>query len=122
MPRIIHFEIAADDPERAVKFYETVFGWKISKWDGPEEYWLVATGEEGQPGINGGLMKRDSRFGPVTNVIDVPSVDDFLAKITANGGEVYVPKMAIPGVGWIAYAKDTEETIFGIMQPDSDAK
>ena len=57
MPRVIHFELSADDPERAVKFYGEVFGWKTQKWDGPQSYWLLATGEGG-PGIDGGLMRR----------------------------------------------------------------
>ncbi len=58
MPRPVHFEIHADDPERAAAFYRSVFDWEIEKWEGPREYWLVTTGPEGTPGINGGLMKR----------------------------------------------------------------
>src|SRR5882762_7349395 len=57
MSRVIHFEIPASDPERASAFYKKVFGWKIEKWPGPMEYWMVTTGAEGAPGINGGLMK-----------------------------------------------------------------
>jgi len=52
LSRVIHFEIHADIPERAVKFYEKVFGWQIQKW-GPIDSWLAKTGEEGEPGING---------------------------------------------------------------------
>jgi predicted enzyme related to lactoylglutathione lyase len=58
VPRVIHFEIHADDPKRAVEFYKKVFGWKISKWEGPAEYWLVTTGDDKQPGINGAIMHR----------------------------------------------------------------
>lgn len=58
MPRPIHFEIHADDPERAVSFYDAVFGWRIAKWDGPVDYWLVTTGEEDEPGINGAILRR----------------------------------------------------------------
>ncbi|HOC31682.1 MAG TPA: VOC family protein, partial [Armatimonadota bacterium] len=53
MPRPIHFELPADDPERAVRFYENVFGWKVQKWDGPQEHWLITTGEAPAPGIDG---------------------------------------------------------------------
>jgi catechol 2,3-dioxygenase-like lactoylglutathione lyase family enzyme len=56
MPRVVHFEIYADDPEAVCPFYEDVFGWQIKKWNGPQEYWLVTTGGEGEPGINGGMM------------------------------------------------------------------
>ena len=76
MPRVIHFEMVADNPERAMKFYKQVFGWEFSKWDGPQDYWLVKTGEDSQPGINGGLTPKSNREsgnpgGRITNTIDV---------------------------------------------------
>ncbi|MCX6616302.1 MAG: VOC family protein, partial [Acidobacteria bacterium] len=46
MPRVVHFEIAADNMERAAEFYEQVFGWKFQKWSGPQEYWLITTGPD----------------------------------------------------------------------------
>jgi predicted enzyme related to lactoylglutathione lyase len=122
MLRIVHFEINADDPERAVKFYQEVFGWKIKKWDGPIDYWLVTTGPDNQPGINGGIMKREDPQASTYNTVDVPSVDEFTKKITQNGGKIVVPKMAVPGVGWVAYCADTEGNVFGIMEEDPTAK
>ncbi len=120
MPRPIHFEIPADDPSRAAKFYETIFGWKINKWDGPMEYWIVKTGAG--PGIDGGMMKRQHPGQSTVNTTDVASVDDSIKTIEANGGKVVVPKMPIPGMGWLAYCMDPENNIFGIMQADSSAK
>ena len=121
MGRVVHFEISADEPERAVKFYTYVFGWNMQKWGGPKDYWLVTTGPDDQPGINGGVFKRE---GPVNfvNTIEVPSVDDFAAKITKHGGRVVVPKMAIPGVGHLIYCQDTESNVFGILQGDPSAQ
>ena len=58
MPRVIHFEIHADNPDRALNFYQTVLGWQFQKWDGPMEYWMVRTGPKEQPGIDGGLLRR----------------------------------------------------------------
>jgi predicted enzyme related to lactoylglutathione lyase len=121
MPRVVHFEIPADDPERAAGFYEKVFGWRIEKWEGPMDYWLVVTGESGTPGIDGGIAPRQPGA-VVTNTIDVPSVDDYVKRITDAGGEVVVPKMAVPGVGWLAYLKDTEGNLFGIMTSDMEAR
>jgi len=121
MPRVVHFEVSVNDPERAVAFYQQVFGWGIHKWDGPADYWLIQTGPDDQPGINGGMFRRMGPVGHV-NTIDVPSVDDFATKIEAHGGEIVVPKRAIPGVGWLAYAKDTEGSIFGIIQADKSAQ
>lgn len=122
MNRVIHFEINVDNPERAVKFYRDVFGWKIEKWNGPQDYWLVMTGSSDEPGINGGLMKRMNPASTTVNTIEVPSVDDFLAKINRNGGKTLSPKMAIPGIGYHAYCQDTEGNAFGIMQESKSAK
>ena len=122
MPRVIHFEITADDPDRALKFYEEVFGWTTQTWDGPQAYWLLTTGPAEQPGINGGLMRRDPRFPTVVNTIDVPDVDAYCEKVQSSGGRVMVPKSHVPGVGWVAYCDDTEGNTFGIIQFDHVAK
>ena len=121
MPRVIHFEIPAGNPERATKFYQNVFGWKIEKWQGPEDYWLITTGPEGEPGINGAIMVRDDPSDAVRNTIDVPSADEFIAKVEDYGGKIVAPKMAVPGVGYMAYLSDTEGNIFGIMEDDPSA-
>jgi uncharacterized protein len=125
VPRVCHFEIHADDPERASAFYTSLFDWQFSKWGGPVDYWLIQTGSEG-PGIDGGLVRR---MGTVDGqavtayvcTVDVPSVDDYTAKVEANGGKIALPKMPVPGVGWLAYAKDPEGNIFGMMQMDPAA-
>ena len=122
MGRVVHFELGADNPARAVKFYETVFGWKVNKWEGPQEYWLVNTGENDGAGINGGIMKRQDPGQHTVNTVGVPSVDEFVKKVTAAGGKIAVPKFPIPGIGYIAYCIDTEGNTFGIIQPDESAK
>ncbi len=121
MPRVVHFEIAADDPERAIAFYQDVFDWKFEKWQGPMQYWLVTTGPEDEPGIDGGLAKREDPTTGTENTIDVDSVDECLDRIEAHGGKVVRPKGAVPGVGWLAYCEDTEGNRFGLMQSDPDA-
>ena len=63
MNRFVHFELASDDVEKTAQFYRDVFGWKVQKWEGPVTYWLVETGEESEPGINGGLMETDGPSG-----------------------------------------------------------
>ena len=122
MLRVSHFELPADDPEKLVKFYENVFGWTVRKWDGPLDYWLVMTGPEDQEGIDGGIARRGKGEAGVINSIDVPDVDKFIAKIEGAGGTVIVPKRAIPGVGYLAYCKDTEGNTFCIMQEDTSVK
>lgn len=121
MPRVVHFEIPADDPDRAVSFYQSVFGWKINKWEGPIDYWLATTGQEGEPGIDGAIWRREA--GAVTrNTIDVPSVDDFVAKVEEAGGQVVMGKTPVPGMGYSAMCVDTEGNMFGLMQEDPSAQ
>jgi predicted enzyme related to lactoylglutathione lyase len=121
MARVIHFEIPPDDPERLIKFYETVFGWRFEKWGGPIEYWLIMTGPEDQPGIDGGLARRNEPEIGVENTIDVVNLDQSLVDVEANGGKIIRPKIPVPRVGWMAYIKDTEGNIFGLMEEDPEA-
>ena len=122
MSRVIHFEIPADNPERAGEFYREVFGWRLEKWRGPQEYWLITTGPDSQPGINGGLLRRPHPAAGTVNTIGVSSVEDAVARIEKKGGKVAVPKMAIPGVGYLAYCQDTEGNVFGVLQADEAAR
>jgi predicted enzyme related to lactoylglutathione lyase len=122
MPRVVHFEIDAKKPDRAIKFYEKVFSWKVKKWEGPVEYYLITTGKESEPGIDGGLSRRTESEPSTVNTIDVPSVDEFIKKVEASGGTIIRPKMAVPGVGYMAYFKDPEGNIFGMMENDESAK
>jgi hypothetical protein len=121
MARVVHFEFAAEDPERASGFYRDVFGWQVQKWDGPEDYWLVSTGAPDQPGIDGAIMHAQEGMPSTINTIDVQSVDETVEKIVQSGGKVAQPKMAVPGIGWMAYCLDTEGNMFGVMQGDPTA-
>jgi uncharacterized protein len=126
MPRPTHFEIHADDPDRAQRFYEAMFGWGFTAW-GDGSYRLIDTGADG-PGINGGLMRRHGegpKGGEPVNAwvctVEVDDVDAYVARAEAGGGSVAVPKTALGGVGWLAYVKDSEGNILGLMQPDDAA-
>ena len=80
------------------------------------------TGEESEPGIDGGLGYEEEGFPRVVNTIDVKNIDEIIKKIEKNGGEIIRPKHAVPGVGWLAYFKDTEGIVTGIIQEDPNAK
>ena len=121
MPRVVHFEIYADEVERATKFYAEVFGWQIHKWDGPYDYWLAITGGDGEAGIDGAIMGRPQPGAIGMNFIDVESVDDYIAKIQANGGTLVRPKIHIPEVGYTAVCNDTEGNPVGLFQIDPTA-
>ena len=131
MDRVVHFEIQAENLERAAKFYTKVFGWKIEKWNGPMEYWMVMTAKKDskEPGINGGLLPRPAKTPPPecgTNAyvctVQVKNFDETAKKIKAAGGKVAMPKFAIPKMAWQGYFLDTEGNTFGVHQQDENAK
>ncbi|MCE3288501.1 MAG: lactoylglutathione lyase family protein [Caulobacter sp.] len=127
MGRPVHFEIHAEDLDRASAFYSVVFGWTFTVYQ-PGFYSLITTGPDGEPGINGGLIKRQGPapaegapvFGYVCT-IDTADLDATLKTAVANGAAEALPRQAIPGVGWLAYVRDTEGNILGIMQNDPSA-
>lgn len=131
MGRLVHFEVHVDDMERAKKFYGEVFGWSFQDWSeyAGMPYYGAVTGNEEEAGINGALMQRQ---GPppeanqaLNGYVCTMGVEDYDAaeiKILENGGTVALPKYALPGMAWQGYYKDTEGNIFGIHQPDANAK
>jgi uncharacterized protein len=118
MNRFTHFELATNDLEKTAAFYRDVFGWQIQKWEGPIDYWLVTTGDESTPGINGGLMPAGDDFRGTVNTIEVDDIDTYIAKVKAHGGTIVLEKDAIPGVGYQAYFKDDAGIIVGLHQAD----
>ena len=126
--RVIHFEIQADDMERARNFYKDVFGWKTDLMmkkgvdGGMMDYWSVVTGKDSEPGINGGMYERsdDKRINTFECTIDVSDIDEAIKMIKANGGTISTEKMKIEKVGWFANAVDTEGNMFGVMQAITD--
>lgn len=132
MNRVVHFEIQAEDLERAAKFYREIFDWKIDKWPGLEwEYWVVMTADKDskEPGISGGLLKRPAKTPPHecgTNAfvctVQVEDYDATAKKILEAGGIVAMPKFALAGMAWQGYFLDTEGNTFGLHQSDPNAK
>jgi len=122
MSSVIHFELFADQPERAAKFYEEVFGWQISKWEGPIEYHLITTHGENEPGINGAIAPRQNPNDTTINTISVASFEKFAQKVVEAGGVVLTPKQTVPGVGYFAYCQDTEGNTFGIMEENPSVR
>jgi predicted enzyme related to lactoylglutathione lyase len=128
--RVVHFEIQAENPERAIKFYQGVFGWEFQKW-GDNPYWMVMTAEKDskEPGINGGLLPRpcpppapEQGMNCFVCTIQVDNYETIAEKILTAGGKVAMPKFAIPGMAWQGYFLDTESNTFGLHQADPNAK
>ncbi len=130
--RVVHFEIQADEIERAAQFYRDVFGWKIEKYPGVDfEYWFVLTADikSTEPGISGGLLKRPTKTPPqecganaFVCTVQVDNFEETAKKIEEAGGKVAMPKFALKGMAWQGYFLDTEGNTFGIHQPDPFAQ
>ncbi len=126
---IVHFEIPADQPERAAKFYRELFGWNINRWENPGgmEYWMVETvptdpeGRPVRPGVNGGLMPRMHPGQVPVNYISVEDLDESVEKAERLGAKVLMGRHPVPGMGWFAQLADTEGNVFAVWQTDMNA-
>jgi predicted enzyme related to lactoylglutathione lyase len=118
---IVWFEIPADNPERAKKFYGSLFGWTIKLFPGMTEYWHIDTGG-GNDTPDGGMMARKHPEQPITNYISVKSVTKSMAKVEKLGGKVCMPKTAVPQMGYFAICQDTENNTFALWEMNASAK
>jgi uncharacterized protein len=119
--RPTHFEIPVDDPDRAERFYSSVFGWSFQRYPGAPQYYGMATTGDSEPGINGALFQR-GESNETTLTMSVDSIEDAIAAITAEGGKVVQDKTSIPSMGWFATCEDTEGNKFGLFTNDPDAE
>jgi len=123
MPNNIQsFGVTADDVGRARQFYEAVFGWRFEPW-GPPEFYLIHTGNDEKPGVQGLLHKRRE---PVRGTgmtgfectIGVANIDATIRAIETHGGKIVMAKFHIPTVGTGVYFNDTEGNFVGAMQEE----
>lgn len=128
---VIHFEIHATDVPRAIAFYQAVFDWEVEDWSdyAGSPYFRVTTKAEDEPGINGAIMQRHgdapAAGSAVSGAVLTMGTDDFdatAARIAEAGGTVALPKMALVGMAWQGYFFDTEGNVFGVHEPDPEAK
>lgn len=125
MNTIGYFEIQSSQPEKDIKFYEAIFGWKFIKEEFvPIEYYRIETNS-----INGGLLKRPAQIPPqqfgtnaFVNSVQVDNFDETSELITKNGGQVALEKFAIPNRCWQGYFRDLDNNTFGIFQVDPNAQ
>jgi predicted enzyme related to lactoylglutathione lyase len=123
MATIVHFDIPADDIQRAKKFYKDLFGWEIVPVPGPMEYYNISTTDENNDeGVGGGMGQRREPGAGITNYIGVPSIDEYLEKVTRLGGKIIMPKTTIPGFGYLAVFLDSENNPLGLWETDSKAQ
>lgn len=122
MATIVHFDVPADEPERAKKFYGDLFGWKFNSIPGMDFHFIETSSADGKIGVPGGLTKRMGPGPGIMNYIGVDSLDEQMKKVEGLGGKVIRPKMAVPGFGYLAICQDTEGNLFGLWQDDRQAQ
>lgn len=123
MDSVVHFEIPADNPTRASKFYKDAFGWNIQKWEGPMAYWMLGTAESDENGmpknpgaINGGMGKREGPLKSIVVTVSVADIEKALQKVEKAGGKTVSKKQAVGDMGFSAYFKDSEGNVVGLFQ------
>jgi hypothetical protein len=122
MPAIVHFDVAAENVERAKEFYSALFGWKFESFPEMGYNLISTTNLDGTPGVGGGLGKRMDPSQRITNYFGVTSIDAAMKEVRRFGGTVLTEKMAVPGMGYLANCLDTEGNPFGLWEADTGAK
>ena len=122
MPTIVHFDIPAEDTERAKKFYSALFGWKFESFPEMQYNLITTTNLDGTPGVGGGLGKRMDPSQRMMNYFGVASIEAAMKKVKSLGGTFVSEKMAVPGMGWLVNCQDTEGNMFGLWEEDQKAK
>jgi predicted enzyme related to lactoylglutathione lyase len=124
MSRIVRFEIHASKPEALIEFYSAVLGWKFSEVPA-RGYWRIDTGSAAEAGLVGGLVQRTGPApgdSPTVNaficMVEVASLDATLAQAVSLGAAITLPKMPVPGVGWLAYIRDPDGNLLSLLQID----
>ena len=123
MSTIVHFDVPADDINRAKNFYEKLFDWKIERLPGPMEYFNISTKDDkGNNSIGGGMGQRGFPDQKITNYIDVDSIDDYIKKVEELGGKIIMPKTKISRFGYLATFLDSERNVLGLWHTDESTK
>jgi predicted enzyme related to lactoylglutathione lyase len=119
---IVHFDVPAEDVERAKKFYSELFGWKFESYPEMEYSLITTTNPDGTPGVGGGMGKRMDPSQRMLNYFGVSSIDAAMAQVTGLGGTVLTEKMAVPGMGFLATCMDSEGNTFGLWEENAQAR
>jgi len=119
--RVTYFEIASERPEADMKFYREAFGWEFRP-SGENHSWVIKTGDRDDPGIDGKLTQKNDTLQQLVNTITVPDIAEAIRRIDQAGGNMVLPKKAVPHVGWVAFFLDPDGNMFGVMEEDKEAE
>jgi len=122
MPTIVHFDVPAEDIERAKKFYSALLGWKFESFPEMQYNLITTTNLDGTPGVGGGMGKRMEPSQRMMNYFGVSSIDAAIKQVKSLGGSIVSKKMAVPQMGYLVNCIDTEGNMFGLWEEDTKAR
>jgi predicted enzyme related to lactoylglutathione lyase len=122
MATIVHFDIPAEDPQRAKNFYATLFDWKFQEFPEMQYSLFTTTNLDGTPGVGGGLGKRMDPSQRSMNYFGVPDIDAAVKQVRKLGGTTISGKMAVPQMGYLVNCMDTEGNPFGLWEENPKAQ
>jgi predicted enzyme related to lactoylglutathione lyase len=122
MPTIVHFDVPAEDIERAKKFYSALLGWKFESFPEMQYNLITTTNLDGTPGVGGGMGKRMEPSQRMMNYFGVSSIDTAMKQVKSLGGSILSKKMAVPQMGYLVNCIDTEGNMFGLWEEDTKAR
>jgi predicted enzyme related to lactoylglutathione lyase len=122
MSTIVHFDVPAEDVERAKKFYSALFDWKFESYGGMQYNLITTRNLDGTPGVGGGMGKRMDPSQRIRDYFGVRSIDVAMKKVKSLGGSITTDKMTVPGMGYLANCMDTEGNVFGLWEENPQAK
>lgn len=122
MPTIVHFDVPAEDIERAKKFYSALLGWRFESYPEMQYNLITTTNLDGTPAVGGGMGKRMDPSQHIVNYFGVPSIDAAVKKVKSLGGTIVTEKMAVPQMGYLVNCMDTEGNAFGLWEENKKAQ
>jgi predicted enzyme related to lactoylglutathione lyase len=122
MSSIVHFDVPAENTERAKKFYSVLLGWKFESYPEMQYNLITTTNLDGTPGVGGGMGKRMDPSQHIVNYFSVKSIDAAIKQVKSLGGSILMDKMAVPKMGYLVNCLDTEGNTFGLWESDTGAK
>ena len=119
---VVHFEVVGKDGAKLQQYYSELFGWQIDA-NNPMNYGMVArdgnTNTEGV-GIGGGVGQGPGGYeGHVTFYVEVPDVEEALAKAESLGGTRVMGPEDIMGQVILGQFKDPEAHLIGVVASPS---
>jgi uncharacterized protein len=113
----VHYELQAEDADRAQRFWSGLFGWEFQGSGMPEMDYRMA---QVSSTAGAAIFPSEQRQGYPNVYLSTDDIDSSLTTVRKLGGQAE-DKAPVPGHGWFAACKDTEGNAFHLWQSDSSA-